>query len=94
LRILLTGSNGQIGWELRRSLPPVGEVFAFDHASLDLAVPDRIVERVRQLKPELIVNAAAYTAVDRAESEPELAARSTAMRRGSSPRRLRASVRP
>jgi dTDP-4-dehydrorhamnose reductase len=75
LRILLTGSNGQIGWELGRSLPSVGEVFAFDHASLDLAVPDRIVERVRQLKPDLIVNAAAYTAVDRAESEPELAAR-------------------
>lgn len=75
MRILLTGSNGQIGWELRRSLPPVGEVFAFDHASLDLAIPDQIVKNVREIKPDLIVNAAAYTAVDRAESEPDLAAR-------------------
>jgi len=74
LRILLTGGNGQIGWELGRSLPPAGEVFAFDHASLDLAIPDQIVERVREVKPDLIVNAAAYTAVDRAESEPDLAA--------------------
>lgn len=75
MRILLTGSDGQIGWELGRSLPPVGEVFAFGHASLDLAVPDQIVGRVREVKPDLIVNAAAYTAVDRAESEPDLAAR-------------------
>jgi dTDP-4-dehydrorhamnose reductase len=75
LRILLTGRNGQIGWELGRSLPPIGEVFAFDHASFDLATPDQIVDRVREIKPDLIVNAAAYTAVDRAESEPDLAAR-------------------
>src|SRR5580765_8319725 len=75
LRILLTGGNGQIGWELGRILPSVGEIFAFDHASLDLATPDQIVDRVREVKPDLIVNAAAYTAVDRAESEPDLAAR-------------------
>jgi dTDP-4-dehydrorhamnose reductase len=56
-------------------LAPIGQVFAFDHASLDLADPDQIVDRVREVKPELIVNAAAYTAVDRAESEPELAMR-------------------
>jgi len=73
VKILLTGTNGQIGWELVRSLAPVGEVFSFDHASLDLADPDQIMARVREVKPELIVNAAAYTAVDRAESEPELA---------------------
>jgi dTDP-4-dehydrorhamnose reductase len=75
LRILLTGGNGQIGWELARSLPPVGEIFASDRVSLDLANPDQIVRKVREVKPDLIVNAAAYTAVDRAESEPALAAR-------------------
>jgi len=73
VRILLTGRTGQIGWELERSLSPLGRIFAFDHASLDLANPDQIVARVREVKPDLIVNAAAYTAVDRAESEPELA---------------------
>jgi dTDP-4-dehydrorhamnose reductase len=73
VRILLTGRNGQVGWELERQLPPLGRVFAFDHASLDLADPDQIVARVREVRPGLIVNAAAYTAVDRAESEPELA---------------------
>ena len=73
MRILLTGRNGQVGWELERQLPPLGRVFAFDHASLDLADPDQIVARVREVRPGLIVNAAAYTAVDRAESEPELA---------------------
>jgi dTDP-4-dehydrorhamnose reductase len=75
VKILLTGMNGQVGRELGRSLAPAGQVFPFDHESLDLASPDQIVERVRALKPELIVNAAAYTAVDRAESEPELAMR-------------------
>ena len=79
MRILLTGKSGQIGWELERSLAPVGEVFAFDRASLDLADPDQIVRRVREVRPELIVNAAAYTAVDRAESEPELATRINAV---------------
>jgi dTDP-4-dehydrorhamnose reductase len=53
----------------------VGQIFPFDRESLDLADPDQIVERVRELKPGLIVNAAAYTAVDRAESEPVLAMR-------------------
>jgi len=72
VRILLTGRTGQVGWELERSLSRHGQVFAFDHASLDLADPDQIVARVREVKPGLIVNAAAYTAVDRAESEPQL----------------------
>ena len=58
-----------------QGLAPLGEVVAFDHASLDLADPDQIADRVRDVKPELIVNAAAHTAVDRAESEPELAMR-------------------
>jgi dTDP-4-dehydrorhamnose reductase len=73
VKILLIGRNGQVGWELERCLPPLGRVFSLDRASLDLADPDQIVARVREVKPELIVNAAAYTAVDRAESEPELA---------------------
>ncbi|MDK9726405.1 MAG: dTDP-4-dehydrorhamnose reductase [Sterolibacteriaceae bacterium MAG5] len=72
-RILLTGRCGQVGWELERSLSPLGQVFACDHAALDLTNPDRIRERVRELKPDLVVNAAAYTAVDQAETEPELA---------------------
>jgi len=75
VRILLTGRTGQVGWELGRNLPPLGQLFPFDHASLDLANPDQIVARVREVKPDLIVNAAAYTAVDRAESEPDLATR-------------------
>ncbi|HKW38411.1 MAG TPA: dTDP-4-dehydrorhamnose reductase [Burkholderiales bacterium] len=79
MRILLTGKHGQLGWELGRSLAPVGEVLALDRASLDLADRDQIVRRVREIRPGLIVNAAAYTAVDRAESEPELAARINAV---------------
>jgi dTDP-4-dehydrorhamnose reductase len=75
VKILLTGRNGQVGWELERGLASIGEVFPFDHASLDLADPDQIVQRLRQVKPALIVNAAAYTSVDRAESEPALAMR-------------------
>lgn len=72
-RILLTGRYGQVGWELERILPQVGEVFAFGKEDLDLAYPDQIREKVRLVKPSIIVNAAAYTAVDKAEKEPELA---------------------
>ncbi len=71
--ILVTGAGGQIGFELVRLLAPHGEVIAADRASLDLADADAIVAAVRGAKPELIVNAGAYTAVDRAESEPALA---------------------
>ena len=72
-RIMLTGKNSQVGWKLQRTLAPLGEVVALDRQRLDLADPDQIRERVREIKPSLIVNAAAYTAVDRAEEEPELA---------------------
>jgi dTDP-4-dehydrorhamnose reductase len=75
VKILLTGKNGQIGWELARTLAPFGEVNAFDRATLDLAVPDQIVAAMRSVRPDVVVNAAAYTAVDRAEAEPELAMR-------------------
>lgn len=71
--ILLTGKNGQVGWELQRTLAPLGEVVALDRQQLDLSNPAQIRERVREIKPGLIVNAAAYTTVDRAEAEPELA---------------------
>lgn len=82
MRILLTGRNGQVGWELERSLAPLGEVIATDRATLDLADADAIRRVAREAKPELIVNAAAYTAVDQAESEPELAMRINALAPG------------
>lgn len=73
MKILLTGNNGQIGWELRRALAVLGEVVAPPREELDLASADALVAAVRAVRPDLIVNAAAYTAVDRAESESELA---------------------
>lgn len=72
-RILLTGKNGQVGWELHRALTALGEVFAFGRAELDLGSADAIRAKVREVEPQIIVNAAAYTAVDRAESEPDVA---------------------
>jgi dTDP-4-dehydrorhamnose reductase len=71
--ILLIGSAGQLGFELARVLPAHGAVVALDRAALDLADADAVVAAVRGTRPRLIVNAAAYTAVDRAESEPGLA---------------------
>jgi dTDP-4-dehydrorhamnose reductase len=73
VKILLTGKNGQVGWELAHALAPLGEVIAVDREDLDFAVPDRIVSFVRSVRPEVLINAAAYTAVDRAESEPHAA---------------------
>lgn len=78
MKILLTGRSGQVGWELERALPALGQVIATDRGALDLTDPDAIRRVVRAVKPDVIVNAAAYTAVDRAESEPELAERSNA----------------
>lgn len=68
-KILLTGRNGQVGWELERALAPLGQVVAFDHAALDLSQPGRIAAAVRDVRPDVVVNAAAYTAVDKAESD-------------------------
>jgi dTDP-4-dehydrorhamnose reductase len=73
VKILLTGKNGQVGWELAQALAPLGEIIAFDREGLDLAVPDQVVSVVRSARPEVLINAAAYTAVDRAESEPDAA---------------------
>lgn len=71
--ILLTGKTGQVGWELRRSLASLGQVIALDHNGMDLANPDAVVNMIRETRPNIIVNAAAYTAVDKAEAEPDLA---------------------
>ncbi len=71
--ILLTGAGGQLGRELAAALPPCGNVVACDRAALDVADAAAIASVVRDVAPQWIVNAAAYTAVDRAESEPELA---------------------
>lgn len=70
---MLLGKNGQVGWELQRALAPLCTVVALGREDLDLADTDRIRVVVRDHKPGLIVNAAAYTDVDRAESEPDLA---------------------
>ena len=73
MKILLLGKNGQLGWELQRCLAPLGEVRALDYPEIDLANRDSLRDSIRANKPEVIVNATAYTAVDRAESESELA---------------------
>lgn len=77
MKILLLGKGGQVGWELQRSLAVLGDVVALDHDSSELcgdfANPEGIAQSVRSVQPDVIVNAAAHTAVDKAESEPELA---------------------
>jgi len=73
MKVLLLGNTGQLGWELQRTLQPFGDVIALDYPLIDMANPDSIRKTVQQILPDLIVNATAYTAVDKAESEPELA---------------------
>lgn len=78
MKILLLGKGGQVGWELQRSLAPLGEVVALDFDSpgpltADFSKPESLAATVRAVSPQIIVNAAAHTAVDKAESEPELA---------------------
>ena len=73
MKILLLGKNGQVGWELQRTLATLGEVIALGSQELNLAKPESIRSTVHVVRPNLIVNAAAYTLVDKAESEPELA---------------------
>jgi len=72
-RFLITGANGQLGFELQRALAPFGEFIALDRAGCDLSNPDSIRAAVRAAKPDVIFNAGAYTAVDKAESEPDQA---------------------
>lgn len=78
MKLLLLGKNGQVGWELQRALAPLGEVIALDRHGAnglhgDLSQPDALRATVRSLRPDMIVNAAAYTAVDKAESDFALA---------------------
>lgn len=73
MNILLTGVTGQVGWELKRTLAPLGQVVGLDRRALDLADTTAIRQRVEEIAPRLIVNPAAYTAVDKAEHEPERA---------------------
>jgi dTDP-4-dehydrorhamnose reductase len=74
MKILLLGKNGQVGWELQRALSPLGELIALDrHEGADLANTEALTATVRAHAPQVIVNAAAYTAVDKAESEPDVA---------------------
>lgn len=78
MKILLLGKGGQVGWELQRALAPLGELIVLDFDSAgelsgDFTQPDAVAATVRRVAPDLIVNAAAHTAVDRAESEPDLA---------------------
>ncbi|KQW96426.1 dTDP-4-dehydrorhamnose reductase [Massilia sp. Root418] len=75
MKILLTGSSGQVGYELERSLQGLGQVVAVDRSRMDLADLDQVRAVIRAVQPGLIVNPAAYTAVDKAESEPALAFR-------------------
>ena len=72
-RILIVGSAGQVGRELQRSFSDAGEIVACDRKSLNLAAPDQVRETLRGAAPDIILNAAAYTAVDRAETEPDAA---------------------
>ena len=77
MKLLLLGKGGQVGWELQRSLAPLGELVALDFDSTDLHAdfsrPEQLADTVRKVRPDVIVNAAAHTAVDKAESEPDLA---------------------
>jgi dTDP-4-dehydrorhamnose reductase len=78
MKILLLGKNGQVGWELQRSLAPLGEVVSLDRNGLnqwcgDLSKPDQIYQTIVDIAPNVVVNASAYTAVDLAETEQDMA---------------------
>ncbi|HZD33095.1 MAG TPA: dTDP-4-dehydrorhamnose reductase [Candidatus Angelobacter sp.] len=88
LRILITGATGQVGWQLQRTLAPLGEVIACTRSELDLSQPEAAVKVVRDLAPDIVANAGAYTAVDKAESDSELANTVNAV----SPARIAAEV--
>lgn len=77
MKLVLLGASGQLGWELRRALAPLGHLLALDRSMEggDLCRPEEVSRTVREFRPDVIVNAAAYTAVDQAESEPEVVRR-------------------
>jgi dTDP-4-dehydrorhamnose reductase len=82
MNIVLFGKNGQLGWEFRRILPLLGNVICLDREELDLSDGDAVQRTLNELKPDLIINASAYTDVDRAEKEPELATKINALAPG------------
>lgn len=79
MNVLLLGRDGQVGWELSRSLAPLAALTCLGRSDLDLAQPDRIPGLLERIRPDVIINAAAYTAVDRAEQEPDVAYRINAL---------------
>lgn len=81
-QIMLIGKNGQLGWELQRTLATLGEVKSYDYPEIDLSKPENLRNVIRNAAPQIIVNAAAYTNVDKAESEPDLAQRVNAVAPG------------
>lgn len=82
MRILLIGKNGQLGWELHRTLAVLGELTAVDYPEIDLEHPESGSDLIRRVQPQIIVNAAAYTEVDKAETEHERAWRINALAPG------------
>jgi dTDP-4-dehydrorhamnose reductase len=82
MKIVLFGKNGQLGWEFERSLSVLGDVVALDRENLDICNLHEVQRTLSELKPDLIVNASAYTDVDRAEKEPELAMKVNALAPG------------
>ena len=77
MKILLTGKNGQLGWELNRTPYTIGTVFPLGRHEMDLSRPETRGSVIQDIQPDIIINADAYTAVDREESEPELIAKLT-----------------
>jgi dTDP-4-dehydrorhamnose reductase len=73
MKILLIGNTGQLGWELERTLIPMGEIIGVDYPEVDLVDADSILNQIRSVKPDVLINTAAYTGVDPAESERDLA---------------------
>jgi dTDP-4-dehydrorhamnose reductase len=73
MKLLVTGATGQIGWQLQRTVAPLGEVIALSRSEMDLSDPEGAARVVRDIQPDVVLNAAAYTAVDKAESEADLA---------------------
>lgn len=73
MKILLFGKNGQLGWNIHRTLLPLGEVYTFPSSELNITQFDKLREVIRRIKPDVIVNASAYTDVDLAETESDLA---------------------
>ncbi|OEZ47548.1 dTDP-4-dehydrorhamnose reductase [Janthinobacterium sp. MP5059B] len=82
MKILVTGKNGQVGYELARSLQGIGHIIAVDRSEMDLSDLDQVRDVIRKIQPDLIINPAAYTAVDKAETDEELAMRVNAQAPG------------